>query len=303
MADLIVHGRDHEAARVGARDIGIRTTQPQGGAMTTTLNPTDLGELKTKQQATWASGNYAVIGTTLQIIGEELCEAVDVAAGSKVLDVAAGNGNASLAAARRGADVIASDYVDTLLDRARLRAEADGLHITTEIADAENLPYGDDAFDTVLSTVGVMFAPNADDAAAELVRVCKPGGKIGLANWTPEGFVGQMFKIVGAHVPPPAGVPSPLLWGTDARVCELLDADCAVDITRKHFVFRYRSADDFFDTFITYYGPTFKAWGALDDDGKASFRSQLVALADSMNRATGSLAVPSEYLEVVATKL
>jgi SAM-dependent methyltransferase len=270
--------------------------------MTTTLTPNDLGELKTKQQATWASGNYAVIGTTLQIIGEELAEAVDVAAGSKVLDVAAGNGNASLAAARRGADVIASDYVDTLLAQAQRRAEAEGLPLTTEIADAENLPYDDASFDTVLSTVGVMFAPNPERSAAELVRVTKPGGKIGLASWTPEGFIGQMFKVVGAHVPPPAGVPSPLLWGTDKQINELFGADCNIALTRKHFVFRYRSADDFFDTFITYYGPTFKAWGALDDAGKASFRSQLTALADSMNRATGSLAVPGEYLEVVATK-
>src|SRR5262249_32156686 len=151
----------------------------------------------------------------------------------------------------------------------------------------ENLPYGDASFDSVLSTVGVMFAPNPERAAAELIRVTKPGGKIGLANWTPEGFVGQMFKIVGAHVPPPAGVPSPLPWVTDKQLTELLGADCTVEITRKNFVFRYRSAEDYFDTFVTYYGPTFKAWGALDDDGKASFRSQLTALCDSMNRAKG----------------
>jgi SAM-dependent methyltransferase len=270
--------------------------------MTTTLTPNDLGELKTKQQATWASGNFSVIGTTLQIVGESLAEAVDIAAGSKVLDVAAGNGNASLAAARRGADVTATDYVPELLDDARRRAEADGLPLTTQVADAENLPYGDASFDTVLSTYGVMFAPNPERSASELVRVIRSGGKIGLANWTPEGFIGQMFKIVGAHVPPPAGVPSPLLWGTDKQLDALLGADCTVEVTRKDFVFRYRSADDFFDTFITYYGPTFKAWGALDDAGKQSFRSQLVALADGANRATGSLAVPAEYLEVVATK-
>ena len=270
--------------------------------MTTTLTPTDLGELKTKQQATWASGNYGIIGATLQLMGEELCEAVDVAAGSQVLDVAAGNGNASLAAARRGADVTCSDYVDTLLAQAQRRADAEGLRITTEIADAENLPYGDDAFDTVLSTVGVMFTPNPADSAAELVRVCKPGGKIGLANWTPEGFIGRMFKVVGAHVPPPAGVPSPLLWGTEAALDERLGGDCTIEITRKHFVFRYRSADDFFDTFITWYGPTLRAWAALDDDGKASFRSQLTGLCNEMNTATGSLRVPGEYLEVVATK-
>src|SRR5204862_3305401 len=172
---------------------GLYRSPYPGGTMTATLSPSDLGELKTKQQATWASGNYAVIGTTLQIMGESVCEAVDIAAGSKVLDVAAGNGNASLAAARRGADVTCTDYVDDLLGLAQRRAEADGLHITTQVADAENLPFEDNTFDTVLSTVGVMFAPNPERSAAELIRVCRPGGKIGLANWTPEGFVGQMF--------------------------------------------------------------------------------------------------------------
>jgi SAM-dependent methyltransferase len=243
-----------------------------------------------------------VIGTTLQIIGESLCEAVDVEAGWKVLDVAAGNGNASLAAARRGCDVTCTDYVDTLLGLAQRRAEADGLHITTQIADAENLPFDDDSFDAVLSTVGVMFAPNPEESAAELIRVCKPGGKIGLANWTPEGFVGQMFKVIGGLVPPPVGVPSPLQWGTDVRLNELLGADCVVEITRKNFVFRYRSADEYFDTFKDFYGPTVKAWAALDDKGKAQLRGGLMLLADKMNRATGSLAVPSEYVEVVATK-
>ncbi len=271
--------------------------------MTQTLNPADLGEIKTKQQATWASGDYAVIGTTLQIVGESLCEAVDVSAGWQVLDVAAGNGNASLAAARRGADVTATDYVDTLLDRARLRAEADGLHLTTQVADAENLPFEAGSFDAVLSTFGVMFTPNPERAAAELLRVCKPGGRIGLANWTPEGFVGQMFRVIGAHVPPPAGVPSPLAWGNEGRLTELLGGEARLDVTRRQFVFRYRSASDFFETFTAYYGPTVRAWAALDDAGKASLREQLTTLADGANRATnGSLAVPSEYLEVVATR-
>ena len=270
--------------------------------MTATLSPADLGELKTKQQATWASGNYAVIGTTLQIMGEELCEAVDISAGSQVLDVAAGNGNASLAAARRGAQVTCTDYVDELLVLAQRRADADGVHLTTQVADAENLPFDDESFDTVLSTVGVMFTPNPELAAAELIRVCKPGGKIGLANWTPEGFVGQMFKVIGGLVPPPAGVPSPLQWGTDARINELLGTDCKIDSTRKNFVFRYRSSAEFFDTFKDFYGPAVKAWSALDEKGKGKLRGALMLLADKMNRATGSLAVPSEYLEVVATK-
>lgn len=175
--------------------------------MTDTLSLDDLEPIKQRQQATWASGDYAVIGTKLQIVGESLCEAVDVHAGWRVLDVAAGNGNASLAAARRGCDVLATDYVDALLAQAARRAEAEGLPLSTQVADAENLPFPDGSFDAVLSTFGVMFTPNPERAAAELLRVCRPGGRIGLANWTPEGYVGRMFKIVGAHVPPPPGVP------------------------------------------------------------------------------------------------
>ncbi|HUP72790.1 MAG TPA: class I SAM-dependent methyltransferase [Acidimicrobiales bacterium] len=260
----------------------------------------DLGVIKSRQQATWASGNYAVIGTTLQIVGESLCEAVDVAAGSRVLDVAAGNGNAALAAARRGCAVTATDYVPELLDGARRRADAEGLAMDIRVADAENLPFDDSSFDAVLSTFGVMFVPDPPRAAAELVRVCRPGGSIGLANWTPEGFIGRMFKIVGQHVPPPAGVPSPLAWGTDGRLSELL-VGTRIDTARRHFVFRYRSADDFFEAFKTYYGPIVRAWDTLDEAGRESFRSQLIALADESNRATsGALALPSEYLEVVA---
>ena len=271
--------------------------------MTTTLTLDALAAVKEKQQATWASGDYAIIGTSLQIIGERLCESVDVSAGERVLDVAAGNGNASLAAARRGCDVTATDYVESLLERARRRADADGLPLTTQVADAEDLPFEDASFDVVLSTVGVMFTPNPERAASELLRVVRPGGRIGLVNWTPEGFIGQMFKVVGAHVPPPAGVPSPLLWGTDARIEELLGGEAKVETERKHFTFRFRSAEDFFETFKTYYGPTFKAWGALDAEGQQSFRDQLIALAESHNRNTsGALTIDSEYLEVVATR-
>ena len=271
--------------------------------MTTTLTLDALAAVKEKQQATWASGDYAVIGTSLQIIGERICEAVDLSAGQTVLDVAAGNGNASLAAARRGAHVTATDYVDHLLERAARRADAEGLPLTTRVADAEDLPYDDASFDVVLSTLGVMFTPNPERAAAELLRVVRPGGKIGLASWTPEGFIGQMFKIVGAHVPPPQGVPSPLQWGVESRIAELFGADAKVEAERRHFSFRYRSAEDFFETFRTFYGPTFKAWGALDAAGQRSFRDQLVALADGANRNTeGALTIDSEYLEVVATR-
>jgi ubiquinone/menaquinone biosynthesis C-methylase UbiE len=270
--------------------------------MTDTLTTDAITAIKAKQQATWASGDYAVIGTTLQLVGEELCEALDVQAGWTVLDVAAGNGNASLAAARRGCDVTATDYVDALLERAVLRAEAEGVALRTRQADAEALPFGDASFDAVVSTFGVMFTPDPSRSGSELVRVVRPGGRIGLANWTPEGFIGQMFKIVGAHVPPPAGVPSPLQWGTEADLAERLSG-ADVHVTRRHFTFRYRSAEHWFDTFREFYGPTLKAWEALDDAGRASFREQLVALADGANRAgSGALAVDSEYLEVVATR-
>ncbi len=208
--------------------------------MSTTLTHEDIETIKGRQQATWSSGDYAVIGTTLQIVGESLCEAVDVTAGSRVLDVAAGNGNASLAAARRGCAVTATDYVEALLEGAQRRAEAEGLPLTTRVADAENLPFDNGAFDTVLSTFGVMFVPNPDRAAEEMLRVTRSGGRIGLANWTPTGFIGRMFKIVGAHVPPPAGVPSPLAWGTEERLADLFGADTKVDVVRRHFVFRYR---------------------------------------------------------------
>ena len=189
----------------------------------------DLAALKTRQQAAWSSGNYAIVGSTLQIVGEELCEALDLKAGSKVLDVAAGNGMASLAAARRWCDVTSTDYVPALLERGQARAAAEGMQIEFKEADAENLPFDDNSFDTVLSTFGVMFTPNQDRAAAELMRVCKPKGKIGLANWTPEGFIGQVFKTLGKYLPPPAGAKSPALWGTSARLTEMFDAGRALD--------------------------------------------------------------------------
>jgi SAM-dependent methyltransferase len=301
---LIERGRDREAAALalGRSDRPVpRTEETTMSASSTTV---DFEAIKTRQQGTWSSGDYAVIGTTLQITGELLCEAVDVAAGSSVLDVAAGNGNASLAAARRGAEVTASDYVPALLEGTRARAASDGLTIETREADAEALPFGDRTFDVVLSTFGVMFAPNQERAAAELLRVCRPGGRIGLTNWTPEGFIGQMFKIVGRYAPPPAGIRSPLEWGTEARLTDMFGTDVdAVDVTRRDFVFRYRSAEHWLDAFRTYYGPTYKAFASLDDDGQRAFAQDLLNLANEHNTASdGSLRVPSEYLEVVAIK-
>jgi SAM-dependent methyltransferase len=267
--------------------------------MTTTI---DYEAIKSRQHATWSSGNYATIGTTLQIVGETLCEVVDVAAGERVLDVAAGNGNATLAAARRGGRVTATDYVDGLLDGARARARAEGLTIDARIGDAEDLPFAGSQFDVVLSTFGVMFAPQPEVAAAELVRVSRPGGRIGLANWTPEGFVGQMFKIVGRYAPAPAGVRSPLEWGSEPRVRELLaDGVHSVAVHRREFVFRYSSAAQWLNVFRDYYGPTHKAFGGLDEKDHLALERDLIALANAHNTSiTGTLRIPSEYLEVVA---
>jgi SAM-dependent methyltransferase len=269
----------------------------------TTITAPDYTAIKARQQGTWSSGDYAVIGTTLQIVGETLCEAVDIAAGEDVLDVAAGNGNASLAAARRGASVVASDYVGSLLEGTLARAAAEGLSIEAKEADAEALPFADASFDVVLSTFGVMFTPNQEQSASELVRVCRPGGRIGLANWTPDGFVGEMFKVVGRYVAPPAGIQSPVLWGTEDRLHELLGDRCSkLQIQRKDFVFRYRSAEDWVDTFREFYGPTHKAFGALDAAAQSGLEQDLLTLAREHNSsASRGLRIASSYLEVVAT--
>ena len=272
--------------------------------MATTTTTIDYEAIKTRQQSTWSSGDYAVIGTTLQIVGESLSEAVDVAAGERVLDVAAGNGNATLAAARRGGKVTASDYVPALLEGTRARAAAEGLRIDVREADAEALPFAGSTFDVVLSTFGVMFTPNQEQAAAELARVTRPGGRIGLANWTPEGFIGQMFKIVGRYAPPPAGIDSPLLWGTEARLVEILGPGMrTIDVQRREFVFRYRSADEWLAVFRNFYGPTHKAFGALDADAQHDFARDLRAARErAQHLAVVGLRIPSEYLEVVAVK-
>ena len=277
--------------------------QGSDGRHVVTMTPTttDLDTIKARQQGTWSSGDYAVIGTTLQITGELLCEAVDVSAGQRVLDVAAGNGNASLAAARRGCDVTATDYVGALLEGTAARAASEGLRIDCREADAEALPFDDKSFDVVLSTFGVMFTPDQDRSAGELVRVCRPGGRIGLTNWTPTGFIGQMFKVVGGLVPPPAGIRSPLQWGTVERLRELFEG-CTVTAPTRQFVFRYRSAQDWLDTFRTFYGPTLKAFGSLEAGNAAALESELLALAAEHNTATdGTLRIPSDYLEVVVT--
>jgi ubiquinone/menaquinone biosynthesis C-methylase UbiE len=264
----------------------------------------DLAALKARQQAAWSSGDYAVIGTTLQIVGEELCEALDVRAGHRVLDVAAGNGNVSLAAARRGCEVVATDYVPALLERARERAAAERLDIEFREADAEALPFADGAFDAVVSTFGVMFTPDQERAAAELMRVCRPGGRIGLANWTPDGFIGQVFKTIGRHLPPPAGVRSPALWGSRDRIAELFEPQAtSVKTAQRQFVFRYRSTEHWLDIFKAWYGPMLKAFAALEPASRAALRSDLLELAARFNRSgDATMVVPSEYLEVVITR-
>jgi len=261
----------------------------------------DLAAVKTRQQAAWSTGDYAVVGTTLQIVGESLCEALDLRSGSRVLDVAAGNGNATLAAARRWCEVTSTDYVASLLEAGRVRAQAEGQTIRFQEADAENLPFADGSFDVVLSTFGVMFTPDQDKAAAELARVCRSGGKIGLANWTPESFIGQLFKTIGKYVPPAPGVKSPALWGTKARLEELFGKSAKeIRAASRQFTFRYRSPAHWIEVFRTYYGPMNKTYGALDAAKQAAFTQDVLALMARDNRAgDGTLVLPSEYLEVV----
>jgi len=262
----------------------------------------DFTTIKQRQQATWASGDFAVIGTTLQIVGELLAEAVDVRAGERVLDVAAGNGNATLAAARRFADVSSTDYVPALLDKARERARAEDLSVRFQVADAEALPFDDASFDAVLSTFGVMFAPDQSRAAREMLRVLRPGGRVGLANWTPQGFIGRLFGVIGAHVPPPAGLKSPALWGTETHLAELFDG-AQIRCERRHFNFRYRSPAHWVQVFRDFYGPTHKAFVALDAQGQRALDDDITALLKQMNTAGAtSLVVPAEYLEVVINK-
>ena len=267
-------------------------------------NEVDLDAIKARQQIAWTSGDYAIVGTTLQIVGEELCEAMDMRSGQRVLDVAAGNGNVSLAAARRWCEVVSTDYVPGLLERGRARALAEGLPIEFKVADAEALPFEDESFDAVVSTFGVMFTPNQEKAASELIRVCRRGGKIGLANWTPESFIGQMFKIIGRYMPPPAGVQPPSLWGSRDRIAELFGNHAMpISAVSRHFVFRYRSPEHWLQVFRDYYGPTLKTFAALEPAVRRAFAEDLLALVERFNRSKdGAMIVPSEYLEVVINR-
>ena len=259
----------------------------------------DYEAVKSRQQAMWASGDFGVVGATLQIVGETLCEALDLEAGMQVLDVACGNGNATLAAARRFCKVTGLDYVPSLLHQTADRARNEHLTVRLVEGDAERLPFEKGQFDAALSTFGIMFAPNQEQAASELVRVVRPGGRIGLANWTPEGFVGQLLKTVGKHVPPPPGVPSPAFWGVEARLRDLFPGVRSLRALRRDFIFRYESSDHFIDVFRRFYGPTYKAFRALDLDGQAHLAADITELASKFNRKQSSFVVPGEYLEVI----
>ena len=274
------------------------------GIESTTSPTAELGAIKAKQNATWSSGDFGIIGTTLQIVGESLCEAVDLRAGSTVLDVAAGNGNCSLAAARRWCDVTSTDYVPALLEDGRRRAAAERLSIKFKEADAEALPFEKESFDVVLSSFGVMFTPNHERSAGELLRVCRAGGKIGLANWTPAGFIGKLFGVIGRHVPPPPALTPPSRWGVEDYLDKLFRGSASdIHTTPRDFVFRYKSAQHWIDVFRTWYGPVHKAFAGLPPEKQQQLNDDLHALIRDFNTSGDSTAViPSEYLEVVITK-
>jgi SAM-dependent methyltransferase len=272
--------------------------------MTSTLEAPgpDLAAVKQRQQQAWASGDFAVVATRIVIVAEQLCDTADLHAGWRVLDVATGSGNAAIAAARLGCTAVGIDYVPALLERGRRRAAAEGLPVELLEGDAEALPFPDDSFDAVTSVFGSMFAPDHAKTAAELVRVCRPGGTIALASWTPDGFIGELFRTVSRHVPPPAGVASPLLWGTEAHLRELLgDGIASLDVRERTFTWRHRSPEDFVAFFRTWYGPTVKAFAALEGEAREALEQDLVELARRCDRlGADAIAIPATYSEVVA---
>jgi SAM-dependent methyltransferase len=272
--------------------------------MTISPQAPNYAVVKSRQQQTWATGDYQMIASCIVPVSELLCESVALRAGERVLDVATGSGNTALAAARRFSEVTGVDYVPGLLERARIRASAEGLPATFREGDAEALPVEDAAFDVVLSTFGSMFSPDQEQAASELLRACRPGGRIGMTNWTPDGWIGQMFRVVGRHVPAPVGLRPPTRWGTEDGLQELFGSGVAhLDATRKAFVWRFASAQQYLDLFRTYYGPTNRAFAALDAAGQDALARDLIDLVTQFNRAEqGTLLVPGEYLEVVAVK-
>ena len=272
--------------------------------MTGIATTPDLAAIKQRQQATWASGNYHMIGTQILLQSELLIETLDVHSTDRVLDVATGSGNAALAAARRGCKVVGIDYVPALLERARQRAEAEAVEVAFVEGDAEALPFENEAFDVVASVFGAMFAPNQEQTAKELARVCRRGGRIGLIAHTPEGFIGQLFKTIAKHVPPPAGLRSPIQWGTEERLRELFgDVLADIQAVKREMVFRYRSPQAWIDYWRSWYGPTLKAFDAVGESGRAALEHDLLELIARFNRADdGTMIVPNEYLEAVIVK-
>ena len=264
----------------------------------------DYTAIKGRQRQTWASGDYHVIASIIVPVSERLCDAIDLRAGERVLDVATGSGNTAIAAARRLCEVTGVDYVPELLERGRARAAAEGFYINFIEGDAEAMPAADAAYDVVLSTFGSMFAPNQEQAAQELLRACRSGGRIGLANWTPDGWIGEVLRTVGRHVPPPAGLRSPTRWGTEDGLEELFgDGIVELRAERQAFVWHFTSAQQCLDLFRSFYGPVLKAFAALDDAGQAALARDLVEAVERYNRSNDdTLVVPSDYLEVVAIK-
>jgi len=264
----------------------------------------DLAAVKRRQQEIWASGDFAVVAARIVLVAEQLCDTADLHAGWRVLDVATGSGNAAIAAARLGCTAIGVDYVPALLERGRRRAAAEGLSVKLLEGDAEALAFPDALFDAVTSVFGCMFAPDHPQAAAELLRVCRPGGTIALASWTPEGFIGELFRTVSAHVPPPAGVQSPLLWGTEGHLRELFGEGIAsLEVMERTFTFRFPSAEHFVTFFRLWYGPTVKAFAALDNAAHDALEADLVELARRFDRlGTDAIAIPATYTEAVARR-
>lgn len=262
----------------------------------------DYEAIKSKQQETWSSGDFHLVAARIMPIAEQLVDTADLHAGWRVLDVATGSANAAIAAARMGCTVVGVDYVPALLERGRRRAAAEGLAIELVEGDAEALPFPDDSFDAVTSVFGTMFAPDHKQAAAELLRVSRPGGTIALASWTPGGFIGEMFKTVGSYVPPPVGVQSPLLWATEPHLRHLFgDGIESLEVKERFFTYRFQSAEDFVGFFRTWYGPTVKAFAALDTETGDALERDLVALAEHFDRlGTDAVAIPAAYTEAVA---